>query len=294
MPHTRSPEVRAPAGRARARRPRALERLALALPALALAASTTTLEARADVIPANKKHIKATYEITGIDEHPDYLFVAFPYGGCPMGPVVMDDQGRPKPDIAWTNYEVLRSGRSYEPIKACFTRIYAFKASDFTTEERVLTRDLDFYRSAGYTLTIIKGFEELNTADKYKFVERSRSVFPSTINVNFPFLIDQAIPFNSTHDVLRVAAVTEVATRIEGVRVVVSAGGGETREIPYQNGQRPKEVGEMHEPEPPESSIGDGLAKALCAALLAVGFVGAGLAILRRSEAKKRGGSSKP
>jgi hypothetical protein len=269
--------------------PRAAAKLAVA--ALSLAAVTTASEARADLIGPNQKRVKATYEITGIDEHPGYLFVAFPYGGCPMGPIPEYYEWNPEDDIAWTNYEVLRSGRSYQPAKFCWTKIYAFKASDFTTEERVLDRDIDFYRRAGYTVTIIKEFEKLKTTDKLKFVERSRSVFPSTINVNFSTLIDDTIPYTSTHDVLRVAAVTTSAARIEGVRVVVGTGDGATKEIPYRDGQRPKEVGDVFEPEPTENPISDNQVKALCAGLLAIGLIGLGSALLRRDEPKKRRGA---
>src|SRR5687768_12351272 len=81
---------------------------ALAFTAVALGASA----AGADVLPSGMKRITATYEVTGIAEQPDYLFVAFPFGSCETSPDFY--RLNPQHDTAIHNYEVLRPGQKYE------------------------------------------------------------------------------------------------------------------------------------------------------------------------------------
>jgi hypothetical protein len=260
----------------------------LAAAALSLAAVLGSADARADALGGDEKRIKVTWEVLGIERYPEYLFVAYPYGGCPMGPIPEYYEWNPRSDRAYTNYEVLRPGRRYEPTKFCGTRIYAFKASEFPTEERVLTEDIDFYRLKGYTLTILKGFDELKATDKHKFVERSRWVIPSNVNVAFPTVVSDTVVYDTAHDVLRIVEVTPGAVRIEGVHVVAGVEFGPTKELPYRNGERPQEVGEHSMVLPrPETPVTDGQLKLILAGMGALVTTGLGLSLLRQSRPRE-------
>jgi hypothetical protein len=223
------------------RRPSAFRAQKLGPAALALAVALASAGARADILPSGMKGVKATFELTGIEQHPDHLFVMFPFGACQMGESFF--KLNPQHDTAVHNYEVLQAGKRYESQKFCSeAKIYAFKASEFKTEQLTLKESPDFYRPVGYTITVIKGFDELKTSEKAKFVAEDKRVKSSGFAPSYPLVVSDKAPFDSTNDVLRIAELSDAALRIEGVKVVLGSQGGPEKVVPYQAGQRPKDL----------------------------------------------------
>lgn len=268
---------------------------ALAFAAFALPA----LEASADLLPSGMTRVLATYEVTGMAEHPDYLFVAFPFGACET-----DEEFyklNPEHDKALHNYEVLRPGQRYETQKFCSSsKLYAFKASEFKTEPLALPEAFDFYRPKGYTITIIKGFDELKTTEKAKFVAQDKRVKSSSLTLSFPMFLSDALGIESTHDVLRVVSVTDEGLRAEGVKVIIGKAGGATKEVLYtKEGRRPKEAGDDGEdaapaPQSPPAlapaaaQAGEGMLPFVLAGAGAVSAALLGVALLRRGRSDKK------
>jgi hypothetical protein len=205
--------------------------------ALALSASSAP-PARADGLPAGMKPIEVTYELTGIEAYPDYVFIVFPFLDCEIG--VEHFKNDPSGDKAWTNYQVLRPGGRYPEPKFCSNgRIYALEAAKLTLEERVIEEDHYFYRKKGDTLVIIKEFDRLKTSEKRDLVRSNGPVRRSDFFIDFPMIVSRSTPFEATHDVLRVAEVTGSTLRIEPVKVIASTPGQPDREEPYVAGMRP-------------------------------------------------------
>lgn len=297
-----------PPPRAFARRARRAA-AALAFSAVALGASA----AGADILPDGMKKITATYEVTGIAEHPDYLFVAFPYGACEIDPEFY--KLNPEHDKATHNYEVLRPGQKYETQKFCFnSKLYAFKASGFKTAPLVLSEAIDFVRREGYSFTVINGFDELKTTEKVKLVASDARVKSSSLTLSFPLFVSDSLPIASTHDVLRVVSVGDDGVKTEGVKVVLGLQGGETKEVPYKDGKRPDEAGALKEAPPmelpktpasasakappsapttapaltPANTEGSGAMTYALAGAGALGAVLLGIALLRRGRSDKK------
>lgn len=220
----------------------AVRGMKIGLSALAVAAVMVAgTEARADILAPGTKGIKATFELTGTEKHPDYMFVLFPFGVCKIDEEFF--KLNPNHDTVEHNYEVLRAGQRYESQKFCMEgKIYAFKASEFKTEPLVLKEKLDFYRPEGYTITVIKGFDELKSSEKAKFVAQDKRVKGSGFSPWYPLVVNELAPFDSTHDVLRIAELSEASFRVEGVKVVLGSKSGQERDVAYENGQRPKEL----------------------------------------------------
>jgi hypothetical protein len=296
-------------------RPAASRAPKLATTALALAVALASAGARADIIPAGMKGIKATFEVTGIDQHPDHLFVMFPFGVCQMGESFF--KLNPQHDTAVHNYEVLQAGRRYESQKFCDeAKIYAFKASEFKTEQLALKESTDFYRPVGYTITVIKGFDELKTSEKVKFVAEDKRIKSSGFAPYYPLVVSDKAPFDSTHDVLRVAELSDSAFRVEGVKVVLGSKSGPEKVAPYQGGQRPKDLesgvgvepavavnptataapastlnaaANAAAPAPPASApASQGSLNFILAGVGALAVAGLGIALLSRSKANKK------
>jgi hypothetical protein len=205
---------------------------------IALAAATP---AQADLIATGMKIVKPTYELTGIAEHPGYLYVVFPYIGCDIDPDFF--KYNPQHDRAEPNYQVLRPGERYEVPKFCDGKIYAFDAKAFTTEERVAEADYGFYRKKGDKLLAIPEFEKLKSSEKIKFVATDPRVKASGFSTAFPLAVPDRFKFKTTTDVLRVASVDDKHLVIEGVKVVLHFADGPDREVPYTGGRRPEGAG---------------------------------------------------
>lgn len=240
---------------------RSLFAAAAALFPLALALVLPAAAARADGLPAGARGVKVTFELTGIPEHPDYLFVVYPYMDCQIGK--QHFELNPHLDRAWNNYQVLRPEERYEEPKYCTNgRIYAFEAKAFTTEERVLDDDQGFYRKKGAKLLIIKEFDGLKNSEKREFVRNDPRVRRSDMFIDFPSVVPDRLPFNATHDVLRVAEVNSSRLKIEGVKVILSTRGAPDQEEPYQGTRRPVESFEHDPPwiyDPHADSLEDAL-----------------------------------
>ncbi|MBW2529517.1 MAG: hypothetical protein JRI23_35395 [Deltaproteobacteria bacterium] len=216
-----------------------LRRILVTAMALATVVGLAAKPARADLIPAGKQVVQATFEVVGIGAHERYLIVAFPFGACfPDDPDYF--RLNPQHDRAERNYEVLREGKRYQVQKFCGNmRLYAFEKKHFATRVEKLERALDWYRKKGEALTIIEGFDQLRTTEKRALVDRDPRIRRSGFQVALPLVVDSPSATRGTHDVLAIAKLDERQMRVEGRTLELLLDSGRTLVRPYHQGRRP-------------------------------------------------------
>jgi hypothetical protein len=199
------------------------------------------IEVGADVLPPGMKSASVTFELTGVEGQPEYLFVVYPYLDNEIGDEFL--RMNPDHDRPGTNYQVLAEGEHYVMPKFGGGQFYAFSAQGFTTDTVKLDEDQGFYRKAGSELVIIPEFDAMKESEKKKFVATDPRVRRSGMSLAIPLLLPRASPFAGTHDVFHVATVDDQSLKVEGIKVVLMTEEGGAFEARYQNGRRPNTVG---------------------------------------------------
>lgn len=195
--------------------------------------------ARADIVPPGEKYISASWELLGMDQHADQLFVAFPFGVC-YGWSPDFWRLNPHLDQAEQNYEVLKPGQRYAVHKFCpEMQIYALDRAAFTTSTETLSEDLDFYRSRGLERVRIAELDKLRTTEKIAFFASDPRVRRSGLRVSYPLTTFSASVVTATHELLRITEASGQSLVVAPEAVVLTLLDAKLLRRPYVNGQRP-------------------------------------------------------
>ena len=273
-----------------------MSRLAFAFLVLAFLLVSPT--ARADAVMSGTKSLRPWFEITGTEEHPDYLFVVYPYIDCPREwEELEEEEPDPAHDRVTSNYQVIRKGERYELPKFCDPVLYAFEKKGVSTELQKAPDDFGFHRKKGDELVIIKEFDGLRRSEKRRFIEEDPRVRRPGFPLDFARVVSDRRPFKTTLDVLRVASVGPSGLSLEGVKVVLSGPDMQEQVLPYEGGKRPAEAGGDDIPVPQEWLDYKAELEAqrtwrkrrryLMAGAGALVFVGAGTAVFARRRRRK-------
>lgn len=194
----------------------------------------------ADSMAEGYKPVTSTFELSNINEYPNHLFVVFPYTAC-FGFNDQFFEMNPHLDVPGPSYHVMVAGEPLERYKHCNqSQLYAFEKTGFTIDKRTLESHLDFYRGPGRVLVRIKEFEDLKISEKIKFLGSDKRVKKANIDLQFPLAISQEIPVAKTHDLLRIAELSQDAFRAYGDKLIATMIDGTSKSMNYEGGKRPE------------------------------------------------------
>lgn len=216
-----------------------LPKAALTLLTLGALAGAKASPAQADLVPSSSKRIRYSYEVTGLEKHPEVTLVLWPRAcgsrGEPMGTVDLGLNPQWKEHFHDVDYEVIVPGQRAEIGKFCAgtAHLYALPAREFRTEKSVSAeKQWQLGLEAGQPMLRVPALDKLDLAQRMAFFAKSGKARRAAYAFTPPDFVHRRSQVDAVHDVLH-ATLGRAGLAIGGAQAVYTYRDGTTESLAY-------------------------------------------------------------